>query len=204
VTVSFTGNAAALRRLPGVTAAFAGIATVGAAVVDKPRGVCILMNASASISPDHVAGLDEIHVRGSVSRADDRIARRSDGRLTTRARGRVYGRCLRNVPSALADNAGASKAELLLSPRSDRRRGPQRLPGVTAALTKIEPCDQAGSDLSGLLLWISRRPERHSAAGFSGGDHAEADAAWPQLAEGHARSGRVAHAVRPGTHPFDS
>lgn len=67
--------------------------------------------------------------------------------------------------------------------RADRRRAHDRIrPRATptdlglapnaSPITKAEPSRRAGSDLSGLLLLVSRRPERHSAAGFRGGDGA--------------------------------
>ena len=44
---------------PGITAAFAGVATVREAVVAIDADFCILMDASASMSVRDVAGLDE-------------------------------------------------------------------------------------------------------------------------------------------------
>jgi hypothetical protein len=59
-TVLLLVDAEAPRSRPGLTSAFAGNGTVREAVSVDHADCCILMDASAPIGPDNVAGSDEI------------------------------------------------------------------------------------------------------------------------------------------------
>ncbi len=101
-------DAAVPRSRPDLTAALAGIGTVVEAVVVNDVGCCVLIDASASIGPDNVAGVDELG-----QRALDRRRRR-----------------LRLVKERGGDRAGAT-ASTEEKPR--RQRDPLRCRPVASA-----------------------------------------------------------------------